>query len=97
MQDKKTKLVSVTLAAITRVEYSETIEVPVNFSEDDIQRLVDQRWDDVDGGEFEDDADFWERGNCYGEVLDQQSSESPVNDTNHKKLSVMSDGHFQII
>lgn len=70
MSQEDTKTIVVTLAALTRVEYTETLTVPSTFDEDDLLALVDQRWDDVDGGEFQDDPHYWERGNCHAEEAD---------------------------
>lgn len=69
----ETKKVLITLAALTRVEYTEVLEVPADMDDDDLDRLVDQRYDDVDGGLYADDPDYWERGDSCGwqhEALD---------------------------
>lgn len=57
----KKKLVRVTLAALTRVEYSEVIEVPADMTEAELEALVNQRYDEVDGGEYTSDDHFWEK------------------------------------
>jgi hypothetical protein len=57
-----TKLVRVTLSAFTRLEYSEVIEVPADFSDDDMQVLATRRYDEIDGGDFRPDPDYWEKG-----------------------------------
>lgn len=57
-----TKLVEINLAALTRVEYCEVIEVPADMTEGELDDLVEQRYRDVDGGDFWDDPDFWEQG-----------------------------------
>jgi len=56
--------VDVSLAALTRQEFQESIEVPVEFGDEDMLRLIDIAWNGVDGGEYLDDPNFWEKGNC---------------------------------
>lgn len=58
----ETKLVRIKLSALTRVEYSEVIEVPIDMSDDELQDLADRRYDEVDGGDFYSDPDYWEKG-----------------------------------
>jgi hypothetical protein len=60
-----TKLVEIRLAALVRVEHTEVVEVPANITEEELQQLVNDRYNKVDGGEYVDDADYWERGHCY--------------------------------
>ncbi|MCZ8254552.1 MAG: hypothetical protein O9327_02570 [Polaromonas sp.] len=64
-----TKIVAIRLAALTRVEYREFIEVPADMSDEEMADLVDRRYDDVDGGLYFDDPDYWERGTCSAEVV----------------------------
>jgi len=66
MAKAKTKKIHIVLSALTRVEYSEVLEVPANMTAEELDELVDQRYDDVDGGEYYDDPDFWERGQGCG-------------------------------
>lgn len=55
MQEPKakpaTRLVEIRLSALTRVEYTEVMEVPANISDDELNDLVNCRYRDVDGGE----------------------------------------------
>lgn len=60
----ETKPVDVMLAAFTRLEYMETVSVPVEFGEEQLDELVDRAYDAVDGGEYWDDPDYWERATC---------------------------------
>lgn len=55
--------VSILLAALTRVEFSEDITVPKDMAGDPLvmDALVDQCYAAVDGGDYSDDADYWER------------------------------------
>lgn len=66
MAHAKTKKVRITLAALTRVEYSEVLEVPANMSDRELQSLVEHRYDNVDGGKYSDDAEYWERSQSCG-------------------------------
>ncbi|MEI7639725.1 MAG: hypothetical protein WCJ37_20585 [Syntrophus sp. (in: bacteria)] len=59
--------VTVHLAALTRVEYSEDIEVPDNITDSELDVLVQQKYKEVDGGEYKDDFEYWEQGHCYWE------------------------------
>lgn len=61
----KTKTVEVRLAALTRVEYTERVEVPADITAAELEQLVQERYDAVDGGLYTDDPDYWEQGNCY--------------------------------
>ncbi len=65
-----TKKIRINLAALTRVEYSEILEVPSDISNGQLTALVEQRYRDIDGGNFYDDPDYWERGHCYHETVD---------------------------
>ena len=62
-----TKIVAVRLAALTRVEYLEYVMVPADMSEEELAEMVDRRYDDVDGGLYFADPDYWERGTCCAE------------------------------
>lgn len=64
-QKYATKLVEVRLAALTRVEYMEVVEVPANITQDELNALVNERYQNVDGGDFTEDSGYWERGTCY--------------------------------
>ena len=62
-----TKHVTIHLAAMTRVTYTEVMEVPADTTDDDLDELVKRRYEVVDGGKFTSDPDYWERGTCYHE------------------------------
>lgn len=64
----KTKKIAIKLAALTRVEYFEVIEVPESMTEEQLNELVDRRYDVVDGGSFVDDPDYWEKATCEHEL-----------------------------
>jgi len=65
-QKQETKLVLVTLAALTRVEHTEVIEVPSDISEEELEALVEHRDDQVDGGDYRDDPCYWESAPSTG-------------------------------
>jgi len=73
------KNIRVKLAVLTRVEYSRVISVPDDFSENELDRLVDETYRNTDGGEYLDDPDYWEKGNCYWEAVDDDSEEVHAN------------------
>lgn len=66
-----TKKVRIRLSALTRLEYSEVLEVPSTITDAELQDLVEDRYDTVDGGDYYPDPDYWRRGNdCYWEPAD---------------------------
>lgn len=71
-----TKKVRITLSALTRVEYSEVVEVPVSYNEDQMNDLANQLYSTLDGGEFNADPDYWERGSteCALASADERAS-----------------------
>lgn len=76
---QKTKLVRVTLAAMTRVEYSEVIEVPAEITEAQLDALVDQRYDAVDGGLYVSDPEYWERSkSCRHEEAEDHDAATAI-------------------
>lgn len=58
------KRVVIDLAAMTRVEYSCVVEVPDHFTREDLDEVVQLMYDKVDGGEFTEDTEYWEKGLC---------------------------------
>lgn len=66
IENPATKLVTIQLAARTRVEYSEVVEVPANATQEQIDALVNLRYDAVDGGQYVSDPEYWERATCAG-------------------------------
>ena len=69
MADTETKLVRISLAAFTRLEYAEVIEVPASMTDPELEELLEQRYDWVEGGEYWDDPDYWERASCSCKVI----------------------------
>lgn len=57
----QTKNIRISLRAFTAVEYTEVIAVPAAMSDRELDKLVEQRYDDVDAA-YQDDPDYWERG-----------------------------------
>lgn len=70
-----TKLVEVRLSALTRVEYTEVVEVPADITPDELDDLVRDRYDKVDGGEYVDDPEYWQRGTCQAVDCDLPNAE----------------------
>jgi len=66
-----TKLVRVNLAAMTRVEWSGVVRVPADVGKGEYEELARQMYDTVDGDEWQADTEFWDRGTCYGEDIDE--------------------------
>lgn len=65
-----TKLVEIRLAGLTRLEYSEVAEVPASMTGDELDELLNKRYDEVNGGAFSPDPDYWEKGQCYWTVVE---------------------------
>jgi hypothetical protein len=58
------------LAALTRVEYMVEKEVPDGTSQEELNVMLDQIYEDTDGSEFWDDPDFWDKGYCEWEIVE---------------------------
>jgi len=67
-QPALTKNIRVVLRGLTAVEYVEVLQVPADLSASDLDRLVDERYSAVDGGDFQGDPEYWERGDCRHEA-----------------------------
>lgn len=59
-----TKAVQVILTATTSVEYREVIQVPADFSDEELNKLVNQRYDAVCASQYLPVVDMWDRGDC---------------------------------
>lgn len=66
-----TKIVRITVSALTRVEYSTTVEVPADAPTDELEDLAEKIYQETDGGEFQEDPDYWERGSRQIEDVDE--------------------------
>jgi hypothetical protein len=65
--------VQINLVGLTRMEYGEAVMVPSEFGADDITRLADSAYDDVDGSYFTEDVEYWEKGECsFDLIMDKQ-------------------------
>ena len=60
----KTKKITIYLSALTKVEYSEEVEVKDDITEKELNQLVWDKYDSVEGGDYEDDREYWERSYC---------------------------------
>lgn len=76
----RTKNVRINLSAFTLVQYTEVIQVPEDISDDDLKTLADRRYEEVDGGEYVDATDYWEKGTveCVSAQLEDTASLSLV-------------------
>lgn len=75
-QKTETKEVTIVLSALTRVEYTRVLTVPDGITDDQLNDLVNKVWDETDGGEFSDDTEYFERGNCRWEESNVYSLKS---------------------
>ena len=66
---KKTRKIIVYLAALTRREWSEVVEVPVDLTGPDLEQLVDDFYNLIDSGDYGEDYEFWEQGTCCAEEI----------------------------
>lgn len=69
MSNSDTRDVRIILGALTRVEYTTVVRVPKNATQSQLDALVEQFYQDTDGTEFQDDAEFWDKGECRYELL----------------------------
>lgn len=68
----KRKDVRINLIASTRMEYSEEVLVPLEFDDDQLYRLTHRAYSEIDSGVFTEDPEYWEKGECSYETLNQQ-------------------------
>lgn len=68
--------VTISLAALTRSTYDEEIIVPEELLEDPLAMddLVARCYESVDGTEFADDHDYWERSDCCSYAVDDSAA-----------------------
>lgn len=71
-----TKLVKITLSAMTAVQYTEVMEVPANITKEELSDLVNDRYAAVSGDEFQPVDGSWERSDCG--ARDVTTSEPPT-------------------
>lgn len=77
----KTRLVRVELGALTRVEFSTIVRVPLRATPAQLETLVETMYEEIDGGEFQDDPHFWDKGECrYEAVSDDNEPEFEATD-----------------
>lgn len=69
----ETKPVDINLAALIRLNYMETVLVPVEFGDQQLEELVNRTYDVVDGGDYCNDHDYWERGTCNHIISDSRT------------------------
>lgn len=61
----ETKLVQVELAALTRVCWGALVRVPAHFGDEELAEVAERFYQEIDGGEYQDDTEFWDKGTCY--------------------------------
>jgi len=79
-----TKKVRVNLSALTRMEWSAIVEVPITLDADDLDTVARNFYDKIDAGEWHDDPDYWERG-------EQHCDTDHVQETDHPQYTVDAD------
>jgi hypothetical protein len=62
-------LVRIYLSALTRVQWAGLAEVPDDFTQEDLRTLTDLFYEQIEGGDFEDDIAAWDKGTCYAEPV----------------------------
>jgi hypothetical protein len=64
--------VRVNLTAHTRMEYSRELEVPDAVTDSELNLMVDEMWESTCGSAFTKDWEFFEKGYCYWEKLEDE-------------------------
>lgn len=67
----KTKMVLLAVSAITRVEYSTMIEVPVDTNDEQLLEIGNAIFDATDEDSFVKDNEYWERGSVIWSEQDE--------------------------
>ena len=65
------KTIRINLSALTRQEFSAEVEVPEEFTHEDCLALVRMADDSVDGDQYREDVEYWERGDSYYQMVTQ--------------------------
>ena len=81
--------VCIKLIANVRLEYEEVVEVPDDFTDADLDALVEQRSEDVESDDYSQDHEFWEQGPSFHSP---EKSEPAL-----QRVSRNSDGSFELI
>lgn len=63
------------ISARTRLEYSKVIEVEDNTTKAQLEEMALRLFDETEGGEFYEDPDYFEQGDCWGEFIENDSPE----------------------
>ncbi len=61
--------VRIRLAALTRMEYEEVVEVPDDTPQFKLDALVNDTYDKIEGDEYTEDHEYWEKGHCSWEEV----------------------------
>ena len=75
MPEEKMVKVRVYLSALTRMEYTFDKMVPESAanSEQELVDLANKEYFDADAGEFKEDDQFWEKGDCWAEKVKEEN------------------------
>lgn len=57
------------LSALTRLEFIKEVEVPDGTSKEELDQMVEDLYEETDGGDYYDDPHYWEKGNCTWEEI----------------------------
>jgi hypothetical protein len=72
-----TKLIKITLAGFTRVEYNAVVRVPLDATPREISDLARELNDDIDTGWWTDDPHYWDGAEPTVESVDEESGDEP--------------------
>jgi hypothetical protein len=74
-----TRKVDITLRALTAVECTVTVDVPVDADEADLTEIAHELFENKDGSDFEEDNEYWEEGtHSFNESLVCESEASGI-------------------
>lgn len=68
---KEKKKVRFHLVVMTREECTVEKEVPVDTTNDELDKMLEQVYDATDGPDFAPDVDYWEKGDCRWEIIEK--------------------------
>ena len=59
------------MSALTRMEYTQEVWVNPGTTRDELERMAEDTYDYLDD-EFVEDHEYWERGHCWGEIVEEE-------------------------
>lgn len=57
------------LSALTRLEFTKVVDVPEGTTIRELDQMVDDLYEETDGGDYDDDPHYWEKGTCTWEEI----------------------------